>query len=90
MGTWSPMAILIAAQITLRLIGLVSLVWGERGHAESRRIQMETAANCGTVLCERHADGTVLIIIPLTTGREQVSAAESLAASGVASAVTTD
>jgi hypothetical protein len=83
------MVMLISAQIVPRLIGVVSLVWEERVRAESYRTLMEAAGNSGTVLCERHADGTVLMVIPSATSREQVSAAESLVAvRGVASAVT--
>lgn len=89
MGTWLPMTMLISAQITLRLIDIASLIWGERVRTESHRTHTEAAGNSGTVFCECRADGTVLIVIPPTTSREQVSVTESLlSVRGAASAAT--
>lgn len=89
MAAWLSMAMLISAQVVLRLIGVVSLIWGERVRTESHRALIETAGNSGTVLCERHVDGRVLIVIPSAASQEQVSAVESLVTvREVASAVT--
>jgi hypothetical protein len=39
---------------------------------------MEAAASSRTIVCERHRDGSALLIVPETTAKEQASAAELL------------
>ena len=78
MAALLPITVLVASQVTRRLILIVSLIWEERVRAASHRAQMEAAAAYGTLLFACHADGAVLIVIPPTTSREQASAAQSL------------
>jgi hypothetical protein len=64
MGAWLPIILVAMTQIALRLITVAGVVWRERARAEAHRVEMETAASSGATLCERHGDGTALLIIP--------------------------
>ena len=78
MSTWLSITVIAGVQATSQLICLVGAIWQERTRAASVRKQMEAAASSGTIVCERHRDGSALLIVPDTAAREQVSAAELL------------
>lgn len=79
MSTWLSIIVVVAgAQAISQLIRLAGANWKERAHAASVRKQMEAAASDGTILCERHPDGSALLIVPETAAVEQASAAELL------------
>jgi hypothetical protein len=76
MGAWLPIIVVAVTQIMSLLISVAGVIWQERARARSHCIQMETAASSGTVLCERLGNGTTLLVIPGTAGREQTSTVE--------------
>jgi hypothetical protein len=71
MGAWLPITLVAMTQIAFRFITVAGVVWRERARAESHRVQMETAASTGVMLCERLGDGTALLIIPPTARPDQ-------------------
>ena len=78
MSTWLSITVIAGVQATSQLICLAGAIWQERTRAASVRKQMEAAASSGTIVCERHRDGSALLIVPETAAREQASAAELL------------
>lgn len=61
---WIPVAVLVVAQITMRLIAAAAMIWQERARANSHCAQMRTASATGVVLLERRRDGVGLAIVP--------------------------
>jgi hypothetical protein len=70
--------VIAGAQAISQLICLAGIIWQERARAAFVRKQMQAAASNGTIVCERHRDGSALLIVPETAAREQASAAELL------------
>jgi hypothetical protein len=64
MTAWLPVIILAGAQIVIRLIGVVGMIWHERVRAKSRCAQMLTASVGGVALFERTGEGSDLAIVP--------------------------
>jgi hypothetical protein len=72
MGAWLPILLVAVAQIALRLIAVVGVVWQERARSESHLAQLEAAASSGATLCEQLGNGAALVIIP---GRHTIAGA---------------
>jgi hypothetical protein len=80
---WLPIAVVILTQITLRLISVACLIWQERAHAKSNCAQMETAAATAAMIYEGRQNGTILVIIPRSSPREEEASAADAIACGV-------
>jgi hypothetical protein len=75
-SAWLSITVIAGAQVVSQLIFVAAAIWQEKARARSACVQMEAAASSGTILCERHRDGSALLIVPRTAAREQASAAE--------------
>jgi hypothetical protein len=64
MIVWLPIAVLVVAQVILRLIDVAAAMWQERARANSHCAQMRTASAGGVALFERRRDGASLVIVP--------------------------
>ena len=60
---WMPVVVLAVAQIAVRLIGVVAMIWQERARADSHCAQMRAASASGVVLFAWR-DGSGLAIVP--------------------------
>ena len=79
MGAWLPIIVIAGAQVISQWICVAGAIWLERERARSACQQMAAAASSGTILCERHRDGSSRLIVPGTAAREQALAAEVVA-----------
>jgi hypothetical protein len=78
-SAWLPITVIAGVQVISQGICVAGAIWQERERARSACLQMAAAASSGTLLCERHRDGSSRLIVPGTEAREQALAAEVVA-----------
>ena len=78
-SAWLSITVIAGAQVISQWICVAGAIWLERDRARSACQQMAAAASSGTILCERHRDGSSRLIVPETAPREQALAAEVVA-----------
>ena len=78
MGAWLLIIVAAVTVVLWRVISVAGMIWQERARVTAHCTQMDAASTSGAMLCERHPDGTTLLVMPRPAGQEDGQTAEAI------------